>query len=170
MSETRPQLGLLILGLLIHPILENLISPWGVSPDMIYLLVFWIAMRRGRLPAMFWAFGLGLIRDLGDFSVLGASPLAYSSAAFLLGGLRDRVDRENQLMRALLFLIGALLAQFLYFLVSAGAGADALLMLWLKIGWPVSLLSLLLYFLVLGGVYLAGEGLQRFREPDEELR
>jgi len=169
-SETRPQLAVLILAVLLHPLLESLISPWGIAPDLIYLLVFWIAMRRGRVVAMLWGFGLGLLRDLGDFSILGASSLAYASAAFLLGGLRDRVDRENQLMRALLFLLGALLAQLLFLLMAAGSGPTHLALLWMKTGWPVSLLSLALYFLVLAGVWLAREGLDRFREPDEDLR
>ena len=170
MNETRPQLAILILVALLHPLLENLISPWGIAPDLIYLIVFWIAMRRGRVAAMLWGFSLGLLRDLGDFSILGASSLAYASAAFLLGVLRDRLDRENLIMRALLFLLGAVLAQLLFLLVAAGSGPSHLALLWLKSGWPVSLLSLLIYFLVLGGVWLIREGLDRFREPDEDLR
>lgn len=168
MRESRPQLAVLLAALLLHPHLERWLSPWGIAPDFPYLLIFWIAMRRGKLPALFWGLGLGLLRDLADHDRLGASSLALSAAGYFLGFMRDRIDRSSLAMRVPLFLLGAILAQALFFLLAMDWRPGPVLLQWLKQGLPSALLSLLVYLLVLGAVFLARGGLRRFREPDGE--
>jgi len=169
MNESRPQLAVILIAFLLHPLLEKSLSPWGIAPDFPFLLIFWIAMRHGKLPALFWGLGIGLLRDLADFERLGASSLALSVSGYFLGFMRDRIDRSSLAMRVMLFTLGSLMAQLLFF----GAFLDwrpwPILLEWLRHGLPATLLSLAVYLLILGAVFLARGGLQVFRENDEEF-
>ena len=167
MRESRPQLAVLLLCFLLHPLLERLISPWGLAPDFPYMLVFWIAIRRGKLPALFWGLGIGLLRDVADYQLLGASSLALGVSGYFLGAMRDRVDRGSLAMRVMLFLPGALLAQALFLIMSLGGSPLFLFLQWLKHGLPVSAISLAVYLAVLGVVFVFSGGLQIFREEDD---
>jgi len=169
MRESRPQLAVILLAFLLHPQLERWISPWGIAPDFPFLLVFWIAIRRGKLPAMFWGLGIGLLRDLGDFEVLGASSLALTLSGYFMGFMRDRIDRGSLAMRVMLFAAGQLMAQAIFFLMALDWRPWDALLHWLKQGLPIALYSLLLYLAMLTAVFIARGGLQLFREPHEDL-
>jgi rod shape-determining protein MreD len=148
--------------------LEHLIAPWGLTPDFAFLLVFWIAIRRGKLPALFWGLAIGLLRDLADFELLGASSLALSVSGYFLGAMRDRVDRDNLAIRVMLFALGSLIAQALFLPMALGGSPAFLFLEWLKRGLPGMALNLFVYLLILGVVFIARGGLQRFREDDDE--
>jgi len=166
-KESRPQLAVILGCFLLHPLLERWISPWGIAPDFPYLLIFWIAIRRGKLPAMFWGLAIGLLRDLADYQILGASSLALSVSGYFLGAMRDRVDRGSLAMRVMLFLPGALMAQALFLIVSLGGSPIFLFMQWIKHGVPAAFMSLLAYLIILGVVFVARGGLRMFREEDD---
>ncbi len=167
MRESRPQLAVLLLCFLLHPLLERWISPWGLAPDFPYMLVFWVAIRRGKLPSLFWGLGIGLLRDLADYQLLGASSLALGVSGYFLGAMRDRVDRGSLAMRVMLFVPGALMAQALFLIMSLGGSPVFLFLQWLKHGLPVSVLSLAVYLAVLGLVFVFSGGLHLFREEDD---
>jgi len=167
MKESRPQLAVILAAFLFRPLLERWISPWGVNPDFPFLLLFWIAIRRGKLPALMWGLAIGLLRDLADFQQLGASSLALCASGYLLGALRDRIDRSSLVMRVMLFVLGSLTAQALFLAMALDSSFRFLFSAWLKRGLPVTILSLVAYLAILGAVFVARGGLRVFKEPDD---
>ncbi|MDP6419508.1 MAG: rod shape-determining protein MreD [Candidatus Krumholzibacteria bacterium] len=167
MTESRPQLGILLLFFLFQPLLESF-APAGYRVDFAFLLLFWIAMRAGRVPTLLWAFALGLIRDVSDFETLGASSAAFVPSAWLLSDLRHRVDRKSVLMRMVLFLLSFLLARLIFYLVYDWPEILHALLLWLREGLLHAFLGLVFYFLLLGLIFLFREGLGVFREANED--
>ncbi len=105
MRESRFQFLFLVLAALFHPIVERWLRPWGLSVDYPFLVVFWIAIRRGRSPGALYGFLLGLLRDLSNFAVLGGSALAYCLARHLVRDLREKADRDNLGMRPALLIL-----------------------------------------------------------------
>ena len=86
--------------------------------DFIYLLAAFLALEADFRPALWWALGLGLLRDLASTGRLGVSAavLVPATAGVLL--VRNRIYRENVIMDVLLV--------FLFVLLCSGAEALAL--------------------------------------------
>jgi len=165
--ESRLQLLLLALLALFHPITERWLAPWQITVDYPFLLLFWIAMRRGRTPGTFYGFFLGLLRDLADFSQLGAAALAFSVGGYAIGSLREKIDRENLAIRLLLLLLGYLLVQAVFILPRSGWSPGAAFLIWLRYALPGGFLNAAIYFLSLVVVWLVKEGLALLHEPVE---
>ncbi len=169
MNESRLQFSLLLLAALFHPIVECWLRPWGLSVDYPFLVVFWIALRRGRTPACFYGFLIGLLRDLGNFSVLGANALAYSLVGYMGGDLREKVDRDNLGMRLTLLVAAVLVVQAVALLPMSGWSLGAALHAWWRYSLPGSLLDMFVYFLSLLLVFLLREGSTLLHEPAEHV-
>jgi rod shape-determining protein MreD len=169
MKESRLQFSLLVLAALFHPIVERWLRPWGLSVDYPFLVVFWIALRRGRTPGCFYGFLIGLLRDLGNFSVLGSSALAYSLLGYLVGDLREKVDRDNLSTRLALLVAAVLAVQAIALLPMSGWSPGAALHAWWRFALPGSLLNTLVYLLSLLVVFLLREGSSLLHEPAEHV-
>ena len=151
MIESRLQLLLLALLALFHPITERWLAPWQITVDYPFLLLFWIALRRGRTPGTFYGFFLGLLRDLADFSQLGAAALAFSVGGYAIGSLREKIDR----------------VQAVFILPRSGWSPGAAFLIWLRYALPGGFLNAAIYFLSLVVVWLVKEGLALLHEPVE---
>ncbi len=167
MRESRFQFLLLLLAALFHPIVERWLRPFGLVVDYPFLLVFWISLRRGRSPGTFYGFLLGLLRDLGNFAVLGASALGYAFAGYLVGDLREKVDRENLGIRLALLVASYLLVQAVALLPHSGWSLGTALWAWVRYALPGSLLNAGVYLLSLLVVLILREGTALLHEPVE---
>ena len=136
-----------------------------MTVDYPFLLLFWIAMRRGALAAVFYGFCLGLLRDLADFSQLGATALAFTCGGFALGKLRDKIDRENLGIRLLLVVLSTLLVQAVFLLPRSAWSVPEALVAWFRYALLGSLLNAAVYALSLVVVWLIREGLALLHEP-----
>ncbi len=167
MKETRLQFSLLVLAALFHPIVERWLRPWGLSVDYPFLVVFWIALRRGRTPGCFYGFLIGLLRDLANFSILGTSALAYSLVGYIVGELREKVDRDHLGIRLVLLVAAVLAVQAISLLPMTGWSPGAAFWAWLRFALPGSLLDALVYLLSLLVVSLLRGGTALLNEPAE---
>lgn len=169
MKESRLQFSLLLLAALFHPIVERWLRPWGLSVDYPFLVVFWIALRRGRTPGCFYGFLVGLLRDLGNFSVLGTSALAYSLVGYVVGDLREKVDRDHLGMRLALLVASVLVVQAISLLPMSGWSPGAAFHTWWRFALPGSLLDMLVYLTSLLLIFLLKEGSTLLHEPADPV-
>ncbi|MCB1164118.1 MAG: rod shape-determining protein MreD [Candidatus Krumholzibacteriia bacterium] len=165
MSENRWQFFILLLAALFHPIVERWLRPWGLSVDYPFLVVFWIALRRGRTPGAFYGFFIGLLRDLGNFSMLGASALAYALVGYAVGDLREKVDRDNLGTRLVLLAAAVLATQAVILLPRSGWSVGSALWAWARYALAGAPLNALVYAFVLLVVHLIREGTRLLNEP-----
>jgi len=163
--ESRLQLALLVLAALFYPITERWVAPWQITVDWPFLLLFWIAFRRGRVAGCFYGLLLGLLRDLADFSQLGATALGFTIGGWLLGTLREKVDRESLGVRLLLLAVVYLIVQAVFLFVRAGWSPGAAVLAWLRYALPGSVLTAAGYLASLLIAAFLREGLGLLREP-----
>lgn len=169
MIESRFQFFLLLLLALFHPITERWLRPWGLSVDYPFLVVFWIALRKGRSPGSLYGFLVGFLRDLGNYSVLGGSALAYSLLGFAVGDMREKVNRDDLGTRLTLLTLSSLIAQAIFLLPrSAWSLADAF-WAWWRYALGSSLLTALVYVAILFLVHLLREGARLLHEPPQRV-
>lgn len=169
MRESRFQFLLLLLLALFHPITERWLRPWGLSVDYPFLVVFWIALRRGRSPGALYGFLIGLLRDLGNYSVLGGSALAYTVIGFAVGDLREKVNRDDLGTRLILLALAVLGGQAIFLLPrSDWVIADAF-WAWTRYSLLGALLTALVYAGILFCVHLLREGTRLLHEPSQRL-
>lgn len=74
-----------LLILVLQTTFANFIALDDVTPDFMLILVVIIALVSGQVPAMLFAFFLGLIFDLVTGGILGLSSLSKVLAAFIAG-------------------------------------------------------------------------------------
>lgn len=165
MRESRFQFLLLILLALFHPITERWLRPWGIGVDYPFLVAFWVALRRGRSPGALYGFLIGLLRDLGNYSVLGASALAYSVVGYAVGDLREKVDREDLGTRLILLGVASLVGQAIFLLPRSEWALGAAFWAWCRYSLLGALLTALVYLGILFFVHLLREGTRLLHEP-----
>ena len=166
MRESRLQLLLLALATLYHPIVETWIHPGGITVDYPFLLLFWIALRRGPMEGALAGFALGMLRDLADYSMLGVSSLSYSVGAYAVGAVREKVDRDNLPIRLALLVLAYLWTRGLALLPGSDWSPLAAALSWLRYSVPESLLCAFVYLLILSFVWVLKEGARLLREPN----
>lgn len=78
-------LGLAVLLSLLHLLLVRYMSIGGVTPDLLMILVVWIALATGQLPGTIAGFLVGLLMDGITGDVLGTNALAKTIVGFVAG-------------------------------------------------------------------------------------
>ena len=63
----------------------NFIEIGGVSPNLMIILVVWIAINEGQFIALFAAFLIGIFYDFIKMDVIGTNALSLLISAFLCG-------------------------------------------------------------------------------------
>ena len=79
-----------IIGLMLalaHVIALNLISVSGITPDLLTILVVWIALREGQFTGIIAGFMCGFLFDIVSYDVIGTNALAKTFAELTLGSL-----------------------------------------------------------------------------------
>jgi rod shape-determining protein MreD len=86
----------------------------GVSPNLLLLVVVFIALNARREPAMLGCFLLGAVQDLITLQPVGLFALSYGLVAMLVGWLAESVRRSHPLTHlSVTFLSGTLMAMLL---------------------------------------------------------
>lgn len=94
----------------------DLIAIDGITPDLLIVLVAWIAIYEGRLHGLFAGFAIGLIFDLISLDVIGTNALAKTIVAFSAGWFYE-AGKEDVLPGSYKFPLLVLLSAFLHNLV-----------------------------------------------------
>lgn len=116
-------LGLLFLLSLALPGTVFYFFSWGgIKPDLVMLLVIYIALHMRRYPAVLWGLGLGLLEDLYFGRYLGMYGFTLTVVAYLTQRILDRWSRDNSVLTVLLVFLMTVIGQVLIGFLSAAAG------------------------------------------------
>jgi rod shape-determining protein MreD len=105
--------GMGILLCLLQISAVSLIALGPLVPDLVLILVVYIAVNEGQFVGLLAAFGLGLMFDIFSMDLIGVNILAKSTAA-LLAGFFYREDRQKQITADYKFLLVIFLCSFLH--------------------------------------------------------
>lgn len=70
---------------LIQVIFLDFISVGGITPDLLIILIVWIALSEGQFEAIFAGFLLGLLFDVISNDIIGMNALVKTIVAFTAG-------------------------------------------------------------------------------------
>ncbi len=104
-------MGLLLCLLQISAV--GLIAIGPLVPDLVLILVVYIAVNEGKFVGLIAAFFLGLMFDFFTLDMIGANILAKASAA-LLAGFFHREEGHKQITADYKFLLVVFLCSFLH--------------------------------------------------------
>lgn len=113
----RPAKGWFIIFSLMVALLLNLLSLQGIvltlRPDFVALVLLYWSINQPQQIGMSAAFGMGLLMDVGNSSMLGQHALAYSVMIFLALLMYQRLRIFGLLKQALQIGLILLAAQFI---------------------------------------------------------
>ncbi len=69
----------------VHVVFLRFIAVGIITPDLLLILVVWIALMEGQFTATIAGFAIGLLFDVVSADVLGTNALAKTMAGFLAG-------------------------------------------------------------------------------------
>lgn len=92
-----------VLIALFHVVLGELIAIGGITPNIMIILVVWIALKRGQFVGLFAGFAAGIIFDIITLDVIGTNALALTVTAFI-AGFFHREGKEELAVRSTKFL------------------------------------------------------------------
>ncbi len=87
----------------------------GVAPDLVFLLVIFLALQKPNTLGLWIAFAVGLVQDVASGGPMGMNALVLVGLAYLAGHMRKQFFKENYTTQMLIVLIFTLGHQFLIF-------------------------------------------------------
>ncbi len=102
----------------VHIVLLDLISVAGITPDLLLILVIWIAVIEGPMPGLLAGFTIGLLFDVISMDVIGTNALAKIITAFIAGWFYREGTLEHKLGRfrfLIIVFIGSIVHNLVYF-------------------------------------------------------
>ncbi len=116
-------LGLLFLLSLALPGTVFYFWSWaGIKPDLVMLLVIYIALHMRRRPAVLWGLSLGLLEDLYLGRYLGMYGFTMMAVAFLTQRISERWSRDNFFLTIVLVFFMTMAGQLMIGFFGVGAG------------------------------------------------
>jgi rod shape-determining protein MreD len=109
---------LLLFVLLLQLTVVDLITLRGIQPDLVLIVLCYIALARGRRTGAVYGFGIGLIQDAVGTGVLGLSALARTLAGFFAGNFAGDSRIHQVLVPSLVVLAADLIYNAIIALVS----------------------------------------------------
>jgi len=151
---------LLLLAFVLQTTWIDFLEVFSLKPDLILLVLVYIALREGPLVAICMGFGVGFIQDVYHPADLGLNALSKSLIGFVVGYGRSRIVADNiQVQIGLLF--GAVIFHdLIYYLGTSAIGVIDVPYFWLRYG-----LGRAIYTALLGTFFSAGLTLRRLIFP-----
>ena len=153
-------MSVLLLGasVLVQTTLLGGIAIGGVRPDLTFVLLMFVALRRGPMVGQLSGFAVGIVEDLVSLSPLGFHALLRATSGFLYGLFLGNVYVDPLLIPVVFAAAGTLLKALFtlllegIFSVSAGGFAPFTGPLWIELALNAALAPIL--FALLGLVRL----------------
>jgi rod shape-determining protein MreD len=151
---------LLLLAFVLQTTWIDFLEVFSLKPDLILLVLVYIALREGPLVAICMGFGVGFIQDVYHPADLGLNALSKSLIGFVVGYGRSRIVADNiQVQIGLLF--GAVIFHdLIYYLGTSAIGVIDVPYFWFRYG-----LGRAIYTALLGTFFSAGLTLRRLIFP-----
>jgi len=110
---------------------DTVIGPWisirGIAPDFSIIALVLLALAAGPMPATVAGFGVGLVQDLSNPSLLGLNALCKSLLGYGLGRLRGRLVYGLPVVEGLVVVLSVLLHDIVFLMVQSRLSDDAFL-------------------------------------------
>lgn len=100
----------------VHVVLLDFIAVGGITPDLLLILIVWIALAEGQFTAIIAGFSIGLLFDVISSDLVGLNALAKTVAAFLAGYFYKE-GKFDQSVRSMKFLLIVFLTSFVHNLI-----------------------------------------------------
>ncbi|MBD3392972.1 MAG: rod shape-determining protein MreD [Chitinivibrionales bacterium] len=94
-----------VLCLVLQTTLMPVVAVGGIAPDLIVVVLFFLAIRAGVMPGLYAGFLIGLGQDLYSPSLLGQSALAKTITGFFIGLFNEKVMRTDPVMKLILLVL-----------------------------------------------------------------
>jgi rod shape-determining protein MreD len=79
----------------IKVVLLDLIAVSSITPDLILILVVWIALKEGQFKALFAGFACGLLFDIVSIDVIGTNALTKTLVGLIAGFFYKEHHADN---------------------------------------------------------------------------
>ena len=109
--------GLVILLYILQTTIVPLIAVFGIKPDLLVLVLFFIGLKSDVIPAVFAGFFLGLAQDFYSPVILGQTALAKTVAGFFAGLFNEKVMRVDPVFQLLLLFLMFIIHDMVFFTV-----------------------------------------------------
>ncbi|MBN1575946.1 MAG: rod shape-determining protein MreD [Chitinispirillaceae bacterium] len=109
--------GLVILLFILQTTAVPLIAIFGITPDLLILVLFFIGFKTDVIPAVFAGFFLGLAQDFYSPQILGQTALAKTIAGYFAGLCNEKVMRIDPIFQLVLLLLMFIIHDAVFFAV-----------------------------------------------------
>ena len=133
MSVARDIL-LLLLAFALQTTWIDFLEVSSLKPDLILLVLIYIALRKGPLVATCIGFGIGFMQDIYLPVDLGLNALAKSLVGFAVGYGRTRVVADNMQVQVALVFGATLCHDLIYYLGTSAISLIDLPYFWIRYG------------------------------------
>lgn len=94
-------------ALLVRGALADLLTVWGVRPDLLVIVIVYWALAAGPVPGTLAGFFVGLVADADLGRGLGLQAGLFSLTGFLVGQAGRQLIRENPFLQGALVTLAA---------------------------------------------------------------
>ena len=149
---------LLLLAFILQTTWIHVFEIIGLRPDLVVLVLIYIALRSGSFEATLLGFAIGLIQDIDMPHNLGLNALVNAIVGFAVGWVRLHITAENFLVQIALIFGAVLLHDLIYYIGDSSIVWSEIPFFWLRYGpgraLYTSLIGMLLSALLLLRRYL----------------
>jgi rod shape-determining protein MreD len=111
-------LAAIALCLVLQTTLVRVIAIAGIMPDLLVIVLFFLAIQSGVMPGIYVGFLLGLGQDLYTPSILGQNALAKTIIGFFIGLLNERVMRTDPIMKLIILIVSFIIHDIVFAIVT----------------------------------------------------
>jgi len=109
--------GLVIIMYILQTTVTPVLAVFGVKPDFLVLVLFFLAIKTDAVPAVFAGFFLGLTQDFYSPVILGQNALSKTVSGFFIGLFNEKVMRIDPVFQLALLFLMFVLHDVIYFSV-----------------------------------------------------
>ncbi|MCR6545004.1 rod shape-determining protein MreD [Dehalobacterium formicoaceticum] len=105
-----------IIAILVSIVLQTSLNLFtgGIKPDLLLILVLFVALMEGPKAGLKAGFAVGLVEDLVTGKYLGLSIIVKMITGFLVGLLEPKIFKENYLIPVVTLIVGTILHELLF--------------------------------------------------------
>jgi rod shape-determining protein MreD len=110
--------GIFLLCFVLQTTVVPLIGIAGITPDLLMVALFFLALNKGQMAAVGAGFFLGLAQDLFSApSILGQNALSKTLSGFFAGFFNERMMRVDFVFQIVLVFVTFMVNDAIYFIV-----------------------------------------------------
>lgn len=145
---------LLILALILQTTWVYQLDVAAIRPDLIVLVLLYIALAAGSFQATILGFAVGFVQDIDMPDNLGLNALLKSTLGFAVGWARSRIRAESVQVLAVVIFAAVLVHDLAYYLGDSGIAWSDVPYFWLRYGLGRALYTTLVGALLYGCLQL----------------